>query len=108
MSESIKHVSDASFEADVIKSGTPVLVDYWAAWCGPCKMIAPLLDEAADQYKGRVTIAKVNVDENPDSPAMLGVRGIPALFLFKDGQVVSNKIGAAPKAALANWIQSAI
>src|SRR3546814_14186954 len=94
MSESIKHVSDASFEADVINSDVPVLVDYWAAWCGPCKMIAPLLDEAAGQYKGRVIIAKVNVDENPETAAKFGVRGIPTLMLFKDGKAAATNVCA--------------
>ena len=101
-------VTDATFDAEVRKSPIPVVVDFWAEWCGPCRMIGPALEELATEYAGRVKIVKVNVDENPDSPATLGVRGIPALFLFKDGQVVSNKVGAAPKAALANWIQSAI
>ncbi len=108
MSESIKHVSDASFEADVIKSGTPVLVDYWAAWCGPCKMIAPLLDEAADQYKGRVTIAKVNVDENPDTAAKFGIRGIPTLMLFKDGKPVATKVGALSKSQLNAFLDESL
>ena len=101
-------VTDATFDSEVRKSDVPVVVDFWAEWCGPCRMIGPALEELAAQYAGKVMIVKVNVDENPDSPAQLGVRGIPALFLFKDGQVVSNKVGAAPKAALETWIQSAI
>ena len=108
MNEHISHVTDASFDADVLKSATPVLVDYWAEWCGPCKQIGPALEELSEQYAGKVKIAKVNVDENPDLPMQFGVRGIPALFMFKGGQVVSNKVGAAPKAALQNWIESAI
>ena len=101
-------VTDASFDAEVRQSDIPVVVDFWAPWCGPCRQIGPDLEALATEYAGRVKIVKVNVDENPDSPAGLGVRGIPALFLFKDGQVVSNKIGAAPKAALKSWIESAI
>lgn len=101
-------VTDATFDKEVRQSDIPVVVDFWAEWCGPCRQIGPALEELATEYKGRVKIVKVNVDENPDSPAELGVRGIPALFLFKNGQVVSNKVGAAPKAALANWIASAV
>jgi thioredoxin 1 len=101
-------VTDATFDAEVRKSPIPVVVDFWAEWCGPCKQIGPALEELSTQYEGKVKIVKVNVDENPDLPAQLGVRGIPTLFMFKDGQPVSNKVGAAPKAALQNWIQASI
>ena len=101
-------VTDATFDAEVRHSDIPVVVDFWAEWCGPCKMIGPALEELSAEYEGRVKIVKVNVDENPSSPAQMGVRGIPALFLFKDGQVVSNKVGAAPKAALKSWIDTAV
>ena len=101
-------VTDATFDDEVRKSDVPVVVDFWAEWCGPCRMIGPALEELSEQYGGRVKVAKVNVDENPDVAARLGVRGIPSLFLFKDGQVVSNKVGAAPKAALQSWIDSSI
>lgn len=101
-------VSDSTFDAEVRQSDIPVVVDFWAEWCGPCRQIGPSLEELSNEYAGKVKFVKVNVDENPNSPAQLGVRGIPALFLFKDGQVVSNKIGAAPKASLASWITSSI
>ncbi len=101
-------VTDATFDAEVRQSSIPVVVDFWAEWCGPCRLIGPSLEELAVQYAGRVKIVKVNVDENPESPAVLGVRGIPALFMFKDGQVISNKVGAAPKAALEQWITTAL
>ncbi len=101
-------VTDSTFDKEVREADVPVVVDFWAEWCGPCRQIGPALEELAAEYGGKVKIVKVNVDENPDSPAQLGVRGIPSLFLFKNGQVASNKVGAAPKAALKNWIDSAI
>lgn len=101
-------VTDATFEAEVKNSDIPVVVDFWAEWCGPCKQIGPALEELSNDYSGKVKIVKINVDENPDTPAQMGIRGIPALFLFKDGQVVSNKVGAAPKAALKTWIDASI
>lgn len=103
-----KPVTDANFDAEVKQSSVPVVVDFWAEWCGPCRMIGPSLEELSEEYGDKVKIVKVNVDQNPESPAQLGVRGIPALFLFKNGEVVSNKIGAAPKAALKAWIDDAI
>lgn len=105
MSDSIKTLSDASFQSDVLDSELPVLVDYWAAWCGPCKMIAPILEEAATDYAGRVSIAKLNVDDNPDTPAKFGVRGIPTLMLFKDGKAVATKVGALSKPQLAAFLE---
>ena len=105
-SDLIKHITDASFEADVLKSGKPVLVDYWAEWCGPCKMIAPILDETAKEYGERLQIAKMNVDENRDVPAKFGIRGIPTLMLFKDGQLAATKVGALSKAQLAQFLES--
>ena len=101
-------VTDATFDAEVKNSDIPVVVDFWAEWCGPCKQIGPALEELSNEYGDRVKIVKVNVDENPNSPAQLGVRGIPALFLFKDGEIVSNRAGAAPKAALQGWIEESI
>ena len=103
-SELIKHTTDATFEADVLKSAKPVLVDYWAEWCGPCKMIAPILDEVATSYDGKLQIAKMNVDENRDIPAKFGIRGIPTLMLFKDGQLAATKVGAMSKAQLTAFI----
>ena len=104
--ELIKHVSDASFDADVLRSDTPVLVDYWAEWCGPCKMIAPILDEVSKDYDGKLRVAKMNVDENRDVPAKYGIRGIPTLMLFKDGQLAATKVGALSKAQLTAFIDS--
>ena len=103
-SDLIKHVSDASFEADVLQSTQPVLVDYWAEWCGPCKMIAPILDELSGTYTGKLQIAKMNVDENRDIPAKFGIRGIPTLMLFKGGQLAATKVGAMSKAQMTAFI----
>lgn len=108
MSDNIKHVSDASFEADVLKAGKPVLVDYWAAWCGPCKMIAPILEEVATQYADKLQIVKINVDENQDVPAKYGIRGIPTLMLFKDGEAAATKVGALSKSQLTAFLDSAL
>ncbi len=101
-------VTDSTFDAEVRQSDIPVVVDFWAEWCGPCKQIGPALEELSSEMDGKVKIVKVNIDENPDSPAQLGVRGIPALFVFKGGEVVSNKAGAAPKAAIQGWIEDSI
>ena len=108
MSSLIKYVSDASFDADVLKSTQPVLLDFWAEWCGPCKMIAPSLEALATEYAGKVTIAKMNVDENQAVPAQFGIRGIPTLILFKDGKQAATKVGAVSKAQLAAFIDSSI
>jgi thioredoxin 1 len=104
----IKHVSDASFEADVLKAAGPVLVDYWAEWCGPCKMIAPVLDDIAGTYEGKLTIAKLNIDENQETPAKHGVRGIPTLMLFKNGEVAATKVGALSKSQLTAFLDANI
>ena len=101
-------VTDATFDAEVKNSDIPVVVDFWAEWCGPCKQIGPALEELSADYEGKVKIVKVDVDSNPNSAAAMGVRGIPALFIFKDGQVISNRAGAAPKAALQSWIEDSI
>lgn len=104
----IKTVSDATFDAEVLKSDQPIIVDYWAEWCGPCKQIAPLLEELATEKDGVVTIGKLNIDENPETPARYGVRGIPTLMLFKNGQVVGTTVGVMSKRALSDWVDSLI
>jgi len=108
MSDKIKVVSDASFETDVINSSQPVLVDFWAEWCGPCKALSPVLEEIANEYDGRITIAKVNVDENAQIPPKYGIRGIPTMLLFKDGIVEATKVGALSKANLSAFLDSNI
>ena len=108
MSESIVYVTDDSFEQEVLQSDQPVLVDYWAEWCGPCKMIAPILDEIASEYNGRLKIAKLNIDDNPGIPPKYGIRGIPTLMLFKSGNVEATKVGAVSKSQLTAFIDSNI
>ena len=108
MSEDIIYVTDDTFETEVLKASDPVLVDYWAEWCGPCKMIAPILDEIANEYNGKIKIAKLNIDDNPQTPPKYGIRGIPTLMLFKDGDVAATKIGALSKSQLAAFIDSNI
>src|SRR3990172_9720530 len=108
MSESIIHVTDSSFEDEVLSSDKPVIVDYWAKWCGPCKMIAPLLDELADEYKGKLTVAKINIDENQETPQKYAVRGIPTLMIFKNGEIAGTKVGAMSKSQLSAFVDSLI
>jgi thioredoxin 1 len=103
-----KAISDASFHDDVISAEGPVLVDFWAEWCGPCKMIGPALEEISDELAGKVTIAKINIDDHPDAPARYGVRGIPTMILFKNGEPAATKVGAAPKSALKGWLESSL
>ncbi len=108
MSELTKAVTDDTFKQDVLESSGPVLVDFWAEWCGPCRMVAPILDDIAKEYEGKLTIAKVNIDENPSTPNDYAVRGIPTMMLFKDGKLLDTKVGALPKGQLKSWIASQI
>lgn len=102
------NVTDSSFEADVLKAPGPVLVDFWAEWCGPCRQIAPALEELSKDLDGKITVAKINIDENPGTPGKYGVRGIPTLMIFKNGQVAATKIGALPKSKLYEWVEASL
>ena len=104
----MKHVTDTSFDSDVLKAEGAILIDFWAEWCGPCKQIAPALEELSQELGGKVPIAKVNIDENPQTPGKYGVRGIPTLMIFKNGQVAATKVGALPKSKLKEWIESVV
>lgn len=108
MSEAVSHITDSTFEQEVLRSEEPVLVDYWAQWCGPCKMVAPILDEIAVEYQGRLKVAKLNVDDNPDTPPKYGVRGIPTLMIFKNGNAEATKVGALSKSQLTAFIDQSL
>ncbi len=108
MSDLVLHTSDAAFEADVLKSDVPVLLDFWAPWCGPCKMIAPILDDVAAEYQGKLKVVKLNIDENEQTPAQFGVRGIPTLMVFKDGQRTATKVGALAKGQLVDFLNASL
>ena len=105
---SSKHVSDTDFDKDVLNAEGPVLVDFWAEWCGPCKQLSPVLDEIASEMKDKLTVAKVNIDQNPEAPQKYGVRGIPTLILFKNGEAVATKVGSIPKSKLVEWLESVV